>query len=239
MGSSRHPFAASHRLRGNTGNAYIQTSLIMNSSANSGAVVRRESGRLSGMVVGALACFASLTLQAQTPDATVAGNAPLTVQITRPASDAVFFLGSNIAITALVSTGGVAVVEVAFYVVGQQLLAADSTVPYSTVWRNVPIGSYTLRAVALGADDSIASAQVNITVVAMPPVIQIANLANNTLVRANTDLAIGVLVWPGTHPVSIIELYANTERIGEDVDSPYGITWSAVPVGYHTLRAVG
>jgi hypothetical protein len=171
-------------------------------------------------------------------DTAPASSSPLTVQITRPVDNAVYSFGSDITITALVSTGGVAVAEVAFYVVGQQLLAVDSTFPYSTVWKSVPIGSYTLRAVASGTDETVASAQVNITVVATPPVIQFNDLGNNSIVRANTDHAIGFRVFPGSYPISVIELYADTQWIGQDIDPPYSITWSAVPLGQHILRAV-
>ncbi len=81
-------------------------------------------------------------------------NQPPTVSITSPANNAVFTTPTSITInaTALDSDGTVSKVD--FYN-GTTLLGTDNAAPYTFVWSNVTVGSYTLTARA--TDNSAAA----------------------------------------------------------------------------------
>ena len=95
-------------------------------------------------------------------------NAPPTVSLTSPANGATYTVPTiPLAATASDSDGNVT--QVSFYN-GTSLLGTDATAPYSLSWTSVPIGTYTLTAVAvdeLGATTT--SSAVTVRVVPTPP----------------------------------------------------------------------
>jgi len=69
------------------------------------------------------------------------------VSITSPTSGAEFIAPASVAIRATASDPDGTITRVDFYV-GSQLIATDTTSPYSAAWTNVGAGNYTLTAVA-------------------------------------------------------------------------------------------
>src|SRR5712692_1227285 len=116
--------------------------------------------------------FGNVTLQAATLVETSSGNVPPTVPIASPTNNAQFTAPTNISITASAADSDGSVSKVEFFQ-GVAKLGESTNSPYSLVWSNVGVGSYTLTAKAtdnLGA--TTVSAPVSITVSsAMPPVI--------------------------------------------------------------------
>jgi hypothetical protein len=95
---------------------------------------------------------------------TVAANRPPIVSMTAPLNGATFAALSTIAVTATASDPDGSIQKVDFYV-GGVLLGTDTTSPYTFTWLSVPLGSYSLTAVArdnLGATTT--STASNITV---------------------------------------------------------------------------
>jgi subtilisin family serine protease len=95
-------------------------------------------------------------------------NTPPTVSLTSPANGATYTVPTiPLAATASDADGNVA--QVSFYN-GESLIGTDLTPPYTLSWTNVPIGTYTLTAVAtdeLGATTT--SGAVTVHVVQSPP----------------------------------------------------------------------
>ncbi|MBI2948902.1 MAG: Ig-like domain-containing protein, partial [Verrucomicrobia bacterium] len=88
----------------------------------------------------------------------------LTVNITSPASGAVFAGPTNLTITATASSLSSTVTRVEFFESGTKL-GEDLTTPYAFLWSNVRAGKYTLRAVATQSAGLMAtSAPVNVIV---------------------------------------------------------------------------
>jgi len=88
-------------------------------------------------------------------------NPPPTVTLTSPTNGSVFTAPATIVLTATASPG-FAFLE---FFAGTNRIGQDFAAPFSTVWSNVPPGSYQLRAVGTAADGTtMASAPVNITV---------------------------------------------------------------------------
>jgi galactose oxidase-like protein/Big-like domain-containing protein len=76
-----------------------------------------------------------------------AANTPPTVSITAPTDGAVFPWKPTITVTATASDPGGSVTKVEFRD-GPNLLGQDTTSPYSFTWRNVPVGTHQLTAIA-------------------------------------------------------------------------------------------
>lgn len=80
-------------------------------------------------------------------------NPPPNVMITVPSDGETFTAPANITITADASDQNGFVTEVSFYN-GPTLLGTDTTEPYSFDWAGVPMGNYTLTAVAKDDEDA-------------------------------------------------------------------------------------
>ena len=74
-------------------------------------------------------------------------NTPPTVSLTSPANGATYLLATTIPLAATASDADGNVTQVSFYN-GASLIGTDTLPPYTLSWTNVPIGTYTLTAVA-------------------------------------------------------------------------------------------
>jgi len=92
------------------------------------------------------------------------GNTPPVVNLTSPASGAIFNAGANITLSATASDPGGSVTQVQFFQNGT-LVGTDTSSPYGLVWSNVAAGSYSITAVATDNGGATAmSSAVSITV---------------------------------------------------------------------------
>lgn len=72
-------------------------------------------------------------------------NALPSIAITTPTNGTTLFSGSNLTVTATASDSDGSVTNVEFYIDGFRV-ATDTASPYSFIWSNAPLGSYTLAA---------------------------------------------------------------------------------------------
>jgi regulation of enolase protein 1 (concanavalin A-like superfamily) len=92
------------------------------------------------------------------------------VSITAPASGAGFTAPANIAVSATASDPDGSIAGVDFYA-GSQLIGTDTASPYSATWSNVPVGTYTITAIARdnrGASRTSANVTVSVAVATLP-----------------------------------------------------------------------
>lgn len=107
-------------------------------------------------------------------------NTPPVVSITSPISGAVYAGSSNVTIAASASSGTGSITNVSFYQ-GSTLLGSDTSTPYSFVWTNAPLGSYTLTAKATdNTGAAVTSTPVSITIT------NASSTPTNTIVAAPT-----------------------------------------------------
>src|SRR5262249_51863416 len=105
--------------------------------------------------------------------------APPTVSLTAPTNNATFVTGSNITLTANAGSAGGSIASVGFYENGA-LLGTSTASPYSFTWTNVPVGTYTLTAVATDNNAVTAtSAKIVVTVAPGPPPAAPTNLGGS------------------------------------------------------------
>jgi hypothetical protein len=121
--------------------------------------------------------------------------APPTVAITSPSSGTWFAAPANLTITANASDADGTVSQVEFFS-GATSLGVDSSAPYSVVWNGIPVGNYSLSAVATdNHGQSTISAPVAITVSdGLPPA--------TVTITAPTPTARERGVYPGTFRIS-------------------------------------
>jgi RHS repeat-associated protein len=124
---------------------------------------------------------------------TVAANAPPTVSITAPSNEAIFAAPAGIIIIADAADSDGAITRVEFYN-GATLLGTSTAAPYSFVWSNVPIGTYSLTVKATDdAGVTTTSSGVNVTVGAVETITYLHNdFAGNPIAATDSN---GVIVW--------------------------------------------
>lgn len=94
-------------------------------------------------------------------------NSPPSVAVTAPIEGTIFTSGANVTLNADANDTDGSVTQVEFFY-NEVSLGVDTTAPYSVTWNNMPVGAYTVTAVATDdADDSTTSAEV--TILALPP----------------------------------------------------------------------
>ena len=183
------------------------------------------------------ATFTNVTARALTPGT----NQPPTVSLTSPAPGATFTAPATITLNAAASDTDGTVARVEFYQ-GAQLIAADTTNPYSATWSNAAAGTYQLTARATDSDGmTTTSSQVSVTVTGatnQPPTVSLTSPAGGATFTAPASVAMSATAADADGTVAQVDFYQGTTLIGSDTSSPYGMTWGSVAAGSYQLTAV-
>jgi chitodextrinase len=163
------------------------------------------------------------------------------ISITSPGNNTNFTSGIPILISANAFDSDGFIQKVEFFI-GAVKLGEDLTLPYSFTWSNVAAGDYSLTAKATDNAGAVStSAAVTITVNAtanQPPDVSIASPANNSTFQSGATITISASASDSDGTVSKVEFFSGTAKLGEDLTSPYGFTWSNVAAGDYTLKAM-
>jgi uncharacterized delta-60 repeat protein len=99
-------------------------------------------------------------------DSSGSTNIPPTVSISNPPADSHFVAPANIAITATASDSDGSITRVDFYGEGV-LIGSATSEPFEITWNNLPVGAYSVSAIATDDEGGIgASAMVTVSVIA-------------------------------------------------------------------------
>ena len=134
--------------------------------------------------------------------------------------------------------------------------------PFHFLWTNVPVGAYTLTAVATDNQGATStSAPVNITVTPtpppptnIPPIVKIEDPTNGEFFAAGKDIHICAAALDPDGFVTQVQFYAGTNflgtvtnypivvpadlEVGRPPDRLFCLTWTNVPAGAYALTAV-
>jgi hypothetical protein len=146
-----------------------------------------------------------------------------TVALSSPANGTYLLAPANVTLRADATDNDDTIARVEFYV-GASKLGEGTATPYAITWTNVPVGTYTLRAVATDNSGLMAtSAPVRLFVISSPPVALTrgpylqSGTPTSGVVRWRTDAAADSLVHYGPDPAhltNVAELsLAATEHI--------------------------
>jgi len=172
---------------------------------------------------------------------------------------------ANIGVHAMVTDSNV--VETVQYLVGTNSIGivtnkggvlitnSNSESPFFVYWTNVPVGTYTLTAVATDSAGNMAtSAPVTITVTKPPPppppvpFVYIYSPTNGSVYHAPTNVTMYVRAGESGGAVASVEFFENKTLLGVVSNSGpatnisseplYSLTWSNVPTGAFALQAI-
>jgi len=176
-----------------------------------------------------------------TPIGTGTTNQQPTVSLTSPTSGATFTAPANVTLSANATDSDGTVARVEFYN-GTTLLNSDTAAPYTFTWSSVPAGTYTVKAVAYdNSGASASSATVTVTVSAganKPPAVTLTSPTNGATFTAPANVTLSANATDSDGTIARVEFYNGTTLLNSDTAAPYTFTWSSVPAGTYSVKAI-
>ncbi len=170
--------------------------------------------------------------------AIVKANTPPTCSITQPLNNQSFAIPANITINANAADADGTITKVDFYR-GTTLLGTDATAPYSFLWQNAPIGTYSILAKATDNKGAITSSIARtITVkVNTPPTCVITQPTQNQSFTAPANITINANATDTDGTITKVDFYRGTTLLGTDATAPYSFSWQNVAAGTYSILA--
>ena len=162
------------------------------------------------------------------------------VSLTTPADNATYLApAAHIKLNAEASDADGTISKVEFYN-GSALLDLETAVPYSYVWKSVPLGNYTLTAKAYDDSGNVTiSAPVHISVVPnKPPLVSIVKPVNNQSYSAPAYIHFEAAASDTDGRITRVEFYNGSTLLRTEYKYPYTYVWRNVPEGNYTITAV-
>ena len=168
-----------------------------------------------------------------------AANKPPTVSLTSPPSGATFTAPASITLAATAADADGTIAKVEFYRGGTTLVGTTNVSPYRYTWGSVAAGAYSLTAKAYDNKNGTAtSIPVTITVVAnQRPVVTLTSPANDTFVLAGSAVSLSATASDPDGSIARVEFFDGATSLGVATTVPYGVVWTAVPAGPHSIFA--
>ena len=180
---------------------------------------------------------AATTSDARSVAVKAPANQPPTVSLTSPADGATFTPPATITVSASASDADGGVARVDFYS-GSTLIGSASASPYTITWSGVPSGTYNLTAVATDTGGATTTSAARTSTVNQRPTVSLTAPANGATFKAPANIVISANASDADGTVTQVTFSAGTTVIGTDTTSPYSVTWSNVPAGTYSLKAV-
>jgi len=129
------------------------------------------------------------------------------------------------------------------FLANDQVIATQTSKPYSLTWTPNTPGAYLLAARATdnqGLSTTSTTRSVTLNASNTPPNVALSAPANNStyVLPADIQLSANASDPERNTPVTQVTFYANGTQIGTSTTKPYSITWSNPPPGAYTLTAV-
>jgi sulfur relay (sulfurtransferase) DsrF/TusC family protein len=158
-----------------------------------------------------------------------------TITLTEPSNGARFNEGSDVRITADASDIDGTVARVAFY--DNAVLLEEVTAAPFAYHMPATAGAHQFSAKAIDNQGAEAvSAPISISVNRLPTV-SLTAPANGASYREGVAIALSATASDNDGPITAVEFYDNGIFLSSDNVAPYEMTYSAAPVGPHTLTA--
>ncbi|MBK6981850.1 MAG: hypothetical protein IPH30_10395 [Betaproteobacteria bacterium] len=145
-----------------------------------------------------------------------------TVSLTSPASGAKFGAPATVTLTATATpAGGTTITKVEFFR-SSTLIGTVTASPYTYVWTNVAIASYSLTAKATASDNSTKTSTARSITVAtnVLPTVSLTAPANNASYAAPANITITATATDSDGTVAKVDFYAGSTLLGTDTTSP-------------------
>ena len=181
----------------------------------------------------------ALGITATSAAITVTSDQAPSVNLTSSATGAQITSPGSLTLTATAASTTSTIAKVDFYN-GTTLLGTATSAPYTYIWNSVPVGSYSLMAVATDAlGTTTTSSAIAITAIAnVPPAISLTGPANGTTVKVPGSFTLTANATSTTSAIARVDFYNGTTLIGTSTSAPYSFIWANVPLGTYSLTAV-
>lgn len=163
-------------------------------------------------------------------------NAPASVSLTAPAASRVFQAPATITITAAAADPDGTVVRVDFFE-GATLIGTVLTPPYSFTWTNVPLGSYSLTAVATDNQGASTTSSAVTVRVNAPPSVSLTNPANGATFTAPATIPLSATAADSDGSIVSVDFFQGVTFIGTASAAPYTFNWTNVEQGSYAITA--
>jgi Bacterial Ig domain/Secretion system C-terminal sorting domain/Putative flagellar system-associated repeat len=171
-------------------------------------------------------------------------NANPAVIITSPGNLSLFAAPATITIKANASDVDGAISKVEFYN-GSTKLGEKAAAPYSFIWNNMAVGSYSLTVVAtdnFNAKTTSSSISISVinstTTVNQPPVVKISNPRKGNKYENLSTITIDAVASDPDGTINKVEFYSSAVKFVELTSAPYSYTWKDVEVGAYSITAI-
>jgi hypothetical protein len=164
-------------------------------------------------------------------------NAP-NISITEPLSGTMLIAPANMTVKATATDTDGSIKKVEFYQ-GNTLLQTDSIPPYSIDWKNIPVGTYTLTAIAFdNLHAETVSGSVNLIVNANSlPNVNITDPVTNIVLIAPANYTIKATAGDADGSIKRVEFYSGTLLLKADSTVPYSYNLKNLSAGVYTITA--
>lgn len=165
---------------------------------------------------------------------------PPTVGITNPVSGTLFVALANVTIQASASETNGTIASVQFRIGtggGTNILATQTTPPFSATTNNLAAGNYTLIVIATDSLGITATNSINITVDSRPTV-SITSPTNNTTLSAPANVTIQASASDGDGSVTNVQFIVGSTVLTNDNSAPFSGTTNNLSVGNYNLSAI-
>jgi hypothetical protein len=161
-----------------------------------------------------------------------------TISIVAPTNNSSFPFATDMEfkVNAVDADGNVTKVE---YFNGTTKIGESTSTPFSFIWKNIPLGTYTITAKATdNIGGTATSLPIQFSITNTPPVVNITAPLNNAKFSPGANITIAATATDGDGTITKVEFFYNsTNLIGSDNTSPYSINWNNVPEGSYTITA--
>jgi len=170
----------------------------------------------------------------------VANQAP-TVTLTSPVTNSIYTAPATISLSATASDPDIngAIWRVEFYN-GTTLLGTDYNAPYQYIAFNLPLGTYSIKAIAF--DDEELASQPSVSVITVvenqAPIVSITSPVSNQSFAAPASITIDVTASDPDGSISQVNFYNGSTILASDLTAPYSFTWNNVPAGVYNITAL-
>jgi hypothetical protein len=158
------------------------------------------------------------------------------VSITHPPTGTNFTAPADVLIEVTAGDDDGSVTNVAFLANGETL-GRVANAPFALTWSNTPVGIHTLTAIATD-DSGLANTSAPVSITVHDPVVRLTAPAPGATFVTPVDVSFAASVTPTNDPVTLVEFFAGTDKVGEAAAAPWAFTWSNAPPGVFACTAV-
>jgi hypothetical protein len=168
-----------------------------------------------------------------------APNKPPSVTLTSPSPGALIPTGSAITIAATASDSDGSITKVEFYRNGTTILGTATSAPYRTSWVNAAAGTHTLTAKAYDNKNGTATSMaITVSVVDNQlPMGAMTSPSQGAFAATGSAIELAATATDADGRVVRVEFLDGSRLVGQAVDPPFAVSWTASAPGVHALSA--